>query len=174
MVPEVGWLALWVGVLYHYDWLHWDKQDLFHLCSEHSRKGSDVRRGHERPFVSFPPLCCKPHSVWAVLSACPCGCQKHDSLLPPAVSAAKWVHSLLVGSPGREKTRTPPQGLSGVLGNCAANQADLNLTCLEVLPHNQVGETAVSAKLHFGLDILSLNSSHHLLHFLQTDLYKKA
>lgn len=123
----VDWLTLLVGVLHYHDWLHWNKEHLLLLGSEHSHKVSAVQKGHGRPFVSFPPLYYKPHSVWVVLSACPCGCHKDDSWLPPGVYSLSWAHSPPAGTLRREQTRIPPRGPSQVLVNCAANWAVLGL-----------------------------------------------
>lgn len=119
-----------------------------------------MQRGHERPFVSSPPLYYKPCAEWtAVWSACLYGCQINDSWLPLGVYAAEWAHTLLVGVPWRQKNRTPPQVPSRVAGNYAASRAVLqqrrNDQC-------EFGETLKS----------EIESMHHHEFILQINVLK--
>lgn len=110
MAVGVGWLVLLVGALHCYDWLYQGNCGLLFLFSEHFHRVSAEQKGHRKPSVSSPPPCCKPHSAWAaVSSACPCGCRKDGSWLPPGAYSAGWAHSLLARSQGRQRKRTPPQ-----------------------------------------------------------------
>lgn len=125
-VLGLHWSVQLVGVLHYCDWLHRKKQGLLSLGSEQFHKILVVQKGHGRLFVAFPPLCCKPHSVWvAVLFVCPCGCQKDGSWLPPGVYSAGWPHSPPAGALGREQTRIPPQDPSWIPVSYVANWAVL-------------------------------------------------
>lgn len=158
MVTGVGCLAPLAAGLHWCDSSHQGKRGLLSLGSEHSHKVSVVQKDHGRPCASSPPHCCKPCLVWAaLLYACPCGCHKGGSWPLPGVYCAAGSHSPPAGDLGREQTRTPPRDPCRSPVSCAVNWAVLwlNLTCLELLPHSQFGETSFSLQFHFGLETLS-------------------
>lgn len=93
-----------------------------------AREASAARRGHARPCAASPPPRrrprCRPAAPWC---ACPCGCRKGGSWLPPGVCSAGGARSPRAGAPRRGQTRTPPRGPSRSPASCAANLAVLGL-----------------------------------------------